>query len=296
MKAFRRPVSRVFLTVLAFTLAAPPRPALAWGGRGHRTIARVAQERLSPAALRGIRDLLDDGDDLVDVASWADNEAYEVPRYRSSGPWHYVNVPITADRYGDRYCRDGNCVVAKVPEFRKVLADAGKSRRERLDALRFLVHLVGDVHQPLHVGDHDDRGGNGTQVQFLGRTGNFHRVWDSGLIEETGDNDRNWAERIRKRIRDNPADARRWASDPVETWADESLQAARLAYRGPLRPGDAAKNTGPRVRNGSRLERDYHEFGLAIVEDRLARAAVRLAHELNAIWPEAPNDRDRDRK
>ncbi|MFO0957470.1 MAG: S1/P1 nuclease [Isosphaeraceae bacterium] len=292
MRLSRPPAARIVLFLLAMALAAPPRPALAWGPRGHRTIARIAQERLSPAALRGIRDLLDEGDDLADVANWADREAYEIPRYKASGPWHFVNVPITADRYGDRYCRDENCVVAKIGEFRRILADADSPRRERLDALRYLVHLVGDIHQPLHVGDHNDRGGNGTQVQFLGQTGNFHRVWDSGLIEETGDNDRQWAERIRKRLHNNPAEARRWAADPVETWADESLQAAKLAYRGPLRPGDNT-NPGPRVRNASRLERDYHEFGVAIVEDRLARAAVRLAHELDAIWPDEPGGRGR---
>lgn len=287
MRSSRRPIARFVLFLLVCSIAAPVPPARAWGPRGHRTIARIAQERLSPAALRGIRDLLDEGDDLVDIANWADREAYELPQYKASGPWHYVNVPITNDHYSDRSCRDGNCVVGRIPHFRAILADSRKPRRERLDALRYLVHLVGDVHQPLHVGDRDDRGGNGTQVQFLGRTGNFHRVWDSGLIEETGDNDRAWAARIRDRIKEDPAAARRWAEDPVETWADESLQAAKLAYRGPLNPGDDPR-TGPRVRNASRLGRDYHEFGLGIVEDRLARAAVRLAGELNAIWPETP--------
>lgn len=254
-----------------------PAPAGAWGPRGHRTVARLAQERLSPKALRAVRALLDEGDDLVDVANWADREAYDLPEFARSGPWHFVNVPLEAERYADRYCRRGDCVVAKIGEYRRVLADKTKPRRERLVALKFVVHLVADVHQPLHVGDNDDRGGNGTQVQFLGETGNFHRVWDSGLIEETRQNDRAWADRVRGRI--TPEGTRAWANDPVETWANESLATAKLAYRGPGRDG-------PSVTNGARLGRAYHEFALPIVEDRLARATVRLAHVLETALAE----------
>jgi hypothetical protein len=238
-------------------------------------VARLAQERLSPAALRGVRELLDEGDDLVDVANWADREAHDLPAYANSAAWHFVNVPLDAEHYNDRYCRRGNCVVQKIIEYRRVLADRRRPRPERLDALRFLVHFVADVHQPLHVGDNDDRGGNGTQVQFLGDTTNFHRVWDSGLIEETRQNDRAWAERVRRRI--TPEQAKSWANDPVETWADESLAAAKRAYQGPT-PGT------PRIASGASLGRSYHDFALPIVEDRLARAAVRLAHELEAVF------------
>ncbi len=210
----------------------------------------------------------------MDIANWADREAYDLPTFASSGPWHYVNVPIEAERYADRYCRRGDCVVGKIAEFRRVLAEPQSPKAERLTALKFLVHLVADVHQPLHVGDNDDRGGNGLQVRFLGETTNFHRLWDSGLIEETRQNDRAWADRVRRRI--TPEAAKGWANDPVETWANESLAAAKKAYQGPAR--------GPRISTGATLGKPYQDFALPLVEDRLARAAVRLAHELDAIF------------
>ena len=106
---------------------------------------------------------------MVDIANWADGEGHEaVP---GSAPWHYVNVPITATRYDARFCSGGDCVVERIKHFRSVLADRRAPLRDRQRALLFLVHLVADVHQPLHVGDHHDKGGNLTQVQFLGAAG-----------------------------------------------------------------------------------------------------------------------------
>lgn len=249
-------------------------PVLAWGPRGHRTVARIAQERLSAEASEAIGELLDDGETLIDLANWADREAYDLPAYRDSGPWHYVNVPLEATRYTDRYCKRGDCVVAKIRQYRKLLANRQAPRGQRRDALRFFIHFVADVHQPLHVGDNDDRGGNNTQVQFFGEGTNLHRLWDSGLIEHTRDNDRAWAERVRRRI---PAEqVKRWIDAPVEDWATESLEIARTAYEG-VRPG-------ARLEAGSRLGTAYFETHLPTVERRLAQASVRLAHELNEMF------------
>jgi hypothetical protein len=265
-----RMVERLFLSL---TTLAVTSPAFAWGPQGHRVIAHVADDRLTPAAKAGVRALLHEGDTLADVANWADHEGHDaVP---GSASWHYVNVPISAPRYEGRYCRRGDCVVAKIKQYRKILADHGAPRRERQRALLFLVHFVADIHQPLHVGDHDDRGGNLTQVQFLGRGTNLHRLWDSDLIHHLGGSDREWVERIERMV--TPQKIEAWSWGTVEDWADESLRAAKLAYSDPQ--GSPAP-----LASGTRLGEDYVKFSDPILREQMARAGIRLANELNAIF------------
>lgn len=250
-------------------------PAMAWGPQGHRVIARVAADRLTPAARAAVRDLLHPGDTLPQIADWADKEGHE--KYPGSAPWHYVNVPIGADHYDPaRDCKQGGCVVEKIKHYRKALADRSASKEARQVALLFLVHFVSDVHQPLHVGDNRDHGGNDTQVQFFGQGTNLHRLWDSDLIHKVGGDDRAWSERVERRI--TPESARSWSAVPVEGWADESLRAAKLAYRDP--EGPPAPMAG-----GARLGPAYLKAAEPILVERMARAGVRLADELNAIYP-----------
>jgi len=265
-----RMVGRLVVVLTALSVAPT---AAAWGPQGHRVIARVATKRLTPAAQAGVRALLHEGDTLMDVANWADHEGHDaVP---GSAPWHYVNVPISAARYEGRDCKRGECVVEKIKHFRKVLADRTAPNRERQRALLFLVHFVADVHQPLHVGDNADRGGNLTQVQFFGRGTNLHRLWDSDLIHHIGGDDRAWVEQVERRITPEAVDA--WSRGTVEGWADDSLRAAKLAYGGPNR------STTP-MESGASLGEEYAKMATPIIREQMARAGVRLANELNAIF------------
>jgi hypothetical protein len=249
-------------------------PAFGWGPQAHRVIADLASDRLTPAARAAVSELLHEGDTLADIANWADGDAYDA--YPDSAPWHYVNVPITAHRYDARYCGRRGCVVEKIKHYRKVLADRSAPRRERQHALLFLVHLVGDLHQPLHVGDNSDRGGNLTQIQFLGRGTNLHRLWDSDLIHHIGGNDRVWLERIERTM--TPELAKAWSHGTVEEWADESLRAAKRAYSGLEEP------PAP-LASGARVGEDYVRMATPILREQMGRAGVRLANELNAIFP-----------
>jgi hypothetical protein len=264
--------SAVAMLIVATLFSA--RPAMAWGARGHRVAARVATARLTPAAKKAIQDLLNEGDTLADVAGWADGaEAHRVKP--NSAPWHYVNVPITESKYHERYCNNRGCVVSQIKRSRKTLADPRASRNDRRLALLFLVHFIEDLHQPLHVGDNHDRGGNDTQVQFFGRGSNLHRVWDSGVIERQQWNDGRWVEQIQQLL--TPANVKTWSSGTVEDWATESLLAAKKAYD----PHDAGRPLLP----GTNLGADYDEIALPIITRRLAQSGVRLANELNAIFP-----------
>ena len=156
--------------------------ALAWGTDGHRLIAEYAAARLAPAARVQVERLLaqEAGSTLTSVSTWAD----EV-RSPTTAAWHYLNFPRDADcRFdGDRMCLQGNCVVGAIERQLAVLASDAPDER-RLLALKYVVHFIGDVHQPLHAGFADDRGGNSYQLQAYGRGTNLHALWDSALLQQ----------------------------------------------------------------------------------------------------------------
>ena len=169
-RATRR--ARIVAAVTLTTVFLAPGFVWSWGSTAHRASARMAEDRLSPAALAAIHDLLGPGITLADVATWAD-EQRQVPR---SGPWHYVNVPISESRYDPKFCQRGGCVVSKIEDFRRVLLDSGAGKMEKQQALKFLIHFIADLHQPLQVGDTGSRGGNLIQVRFFNVGSNLYRV------------------------------------------------------------------------------------------------------------------------
>ncbi len=276
----RRWVRAACLLGLALTM---PSQAWAWGPRGHRIATRIAEERLTPAARAGVRSLLLEGDNLVNVCDWADHEGHDaVP---GSAAWHFVNVPITAAHYDARYCSGGACVVEKIKHYRTVLRDHNAPKKDRARALLFLVHFVEDVHQPMHVGDNHDRGGNQLQVQYFNdpTATNLHRVWDSQILEGASHDDRKWVSIIEPLL--TPQNVTAWGKGRVEDWADESLQDAKKAYYFP-------EGSTRAIATGTRLGREYSEMALPIIRQRLAQAGVRLANELNAIFADEPASKE----
>ncbi len=127
-----------------------------WGSLGHRTSAILAASHLTPTAVAAIREFLEPSEDLGGISIWADQQR-EVPR---TGRWHYVNVPIPESRYDARFRQPVDCLVGKVEDFRRVLWGPKATRKEKQQALKFPVHFLQDLHQPVHVGDNGDRGGN----------------------------------------------------------------------------------------------------------------------------------------
>lgn len=157
-----------------------PSTSSAWGGGGHRLIALLALRQLTPAARAEVERLLglEDGATLASISTWADEHPSP-----STSRWHYVNLPQADCEYVEhRDCPDGQCVVAAIERQTERLR-TGKSDAERLLALKYLVHLVADVHQPPHAGYAHDRGGDQRQLQAFGCGTNLHALWDSGLIE-----------------------------------------------------------------------------------------------------------------
>lgn len=166
--------------LIAATLTLVAGQACAWGTQGHQIIAALAQSQLTPAARQEVDRLLalEPGETLESISTWADEH-----RNPATAAWHYVNFPRETCNYdANRDCPDGKCVVAAIDRQTAVLASNAPDEK-RLLALKYVVHLVADVHQPLHAGYMDDRGGNSYQLQAFMRGSNLHAVWDSGLIK-----------------------------------------------------------------------------------------------------------------
>lgn len=254
-----------------------PLPALAWGPLGHEIVAEIAARHLSPRARTEVERLLGDraGPAMRQHASWADALRAQ-PGQAGTGPWHYVNFPRDTCTFDARRdCPQGRCAVLAIPRFVKALHRA-RTQEKRAQALKWLIHLVGDLHQPLHAGYADDRGGNTVQLR-VGRQGtNLHALLDSGLLDRRGWRATayaDWLERSPLRA----ADAA-WTPSAAIAWAEESCRQVPRVYPPNRRIGD-----------------DYVRATRGLLEVRLALAGHRLAAllnaELDADWPASARQR-----
>jgi hypothetical protein len=236
--------------------------AHAYGPGGH-IIAGLAAEPLVCADARATIARLAGGASLADIGLWADRVRGD-ERWAHAAPWHYINVPDAARLRDVAHPPEGD-VLEAIERYRAVLGDRRRDDAERLEALRWLVHLVVDIHQPLHVGRAEDRGGNRIDVHYEDKTVNLHAFWDTDAIALAGLRPRAYAARIAGRVRELAARERR---SSAEDWATESLGLRAAVYE-----FDAA--TG-------RLSAAYLRTARRVTEERLALAAARLANTLDA--------------
>jgi len=170
----------------ALVAATASTTALAWGPQGHRLVARIAETELSPQARAQVARLLAGEPDptLHGVATWADALREHDPELgKRSGPWHYINLGEHDCVYSPpRDCPGGNCVIAALEQQTALLADRKQPLEVRSQALKFVVHFVGDIHQPMHAGYAHDKGGNDFQLRVDGKGSNLHALWDSGML------------------------------------------------------------------------------------------------------------------
>lgn len=231
--------------------------AFAWGAEGHRLIAQLAETQLTPAAHAEVNRLLatEPGSSMPSVATWAD----EI-RSRSTAPWHYVNPPPGGCSYDrDRDCADGQCAVETLSRQVDILS-AKTSDSARLTALKWVIHLVGDLHQPLHAGFKADKGGNLYQIQAFGRGTNLHSLWDGAMIR----NRPGGMDALRKAAA-TAGVAPPNAPQPAD-WAAESCKIV------------SAPDFYP---NGHDIGQPYVDRWDPVLVDRLKSAAQRLAATLN---------------
>src|SRR5436305_12076598 len=159
-------------------------PAFGWGPEGHNLVARLAEPRLTPAARARVAEILGPGVSMVSVSSWADQIRRSRPE---TGPWHYVDIPIDRPHLDlARDCPNNDCIIGKIEEFAKALKDPDMTPENQREALMFIIHFVGDMHQPLHCATNQDKGGNEVMTEFFGIPMNLHSAWDSGLLGRMG--------------------------------------------------------------------------------------------------------------
>ena len=275
----------VILATALLTLAISP-TALAWSALGHRMVGELAQRHISPAALAQVELLLAGEPDptLAGVADWADRlRDLDPERFKATSRWHYVNTPpgLDCDYDAARDCPGGNCVIGAIQAQRRILADRSQPLEARRDALKFIVHFVGDVHQPMHANNHDDLGGNRYQVSLRtelqpeayarkyyvdGVMGtNLHSIWDYYILGTEGLSLAQYSDRL---------DALPWPPMPAdgpqtgpEAWAGESCRLIEARHVYP---------------DGHKMDRSYLDEYRPLAEQRVRQAAWRLAQILDA--------------
>ena len=246
---------------MALLLALCLPPAFGWGAEGHRIVAQLAADRLTPAARAAVTELLRDEPEptLAGVANWAD----EV-RKPGNSAMHYLNFPDGDCAYlAKRDCLRGRCVVAAIERAVRTLKRRRASREQRQVALKQLVHFIGDIHQPLHAGLAEDRGGNTVQLRWLGTGSNLHQLWDSGLIASL---EPDWQRYLRRlepvalRLEPGSPQAADWAMQSCAIVASDGF------YPDSGKPGLA-----------------YRDRWQGVLEQRLTLAGLRLAATLDRL-------------
>jgi hypothetical protein len=260
-------VMRLAILIAAAAAIVLPSPALSWGKTGHRVVGKIAEPYLAPAAKAEVKRILG-VETLAEASNWPDSMRSDPSPFwsRTANPWHYVTVP-EGKTYADAGAPPEGDAVTALERFSVTVRDPNASLADKQLALRFIVHIVGDLHQPLHAGNGQDKGGNDVRVTFQGRSTNLHSVWDSGLVDDQQLSYTEMATWLSARI--TPADAKAWTTADPKVWIAEST-----ALRDQVYP--AAGDTS--------LSYDYVFRHQRQMEDRLTRGGVRLAAYLNQLF------------
>ncbi|HEY6350093.1 MAG TPA: S1/P1 nuclease [Candidatus Angelobacter sp.] len=263
------------IVALLLLLVLPSAQSFAWGYKGHQIVADIARNHLTATAKQNLQALLGN-DDLASIANWADEVR---PNRPETFGWHFVDIPRDATGFSDeRDCyqpddkhpssKDDhqNCVVDRINMFKQVLANKNAAQADRMEALKFLVHFVGDIHQPMHAIE-DAKGGNDIHISSFGSTQcgkylcNLHAEWDSGLLEHSGRSEQEYVAYLEQMITTQKLQA----SGTPDTWANESLRLAKQAW----------------LNDGASADEAYYRANIKVVDERLALAGLRLAAMLN---------------
>lgn len=259
-----------FIGALASLSLIVSSPALAWGQNGHRIIGEIAENRLSERTQAQI-DLILSGEDLAEVSTWADEERSNPSEFwqKQAGPWHYVTIPAGTNYEDMTPPAEGDAITA-LERFTADLRDPDTTPEERRLALLFIVHIVGDLHQPLHAGNGTDRGGNDRLMRWYGQATNLHSVWDTQMIQSERLSYTEYAARPDRQI--SSEETLDWWEVRPAVWVNESAAIRDRIY--PSDDGSGATNLGW----------GYKYQHLPTAEKRLQQAGVRLAAYLDWVF------------
>lgn len=280
---------RKFLATATLVAVLLPSAAHAWWEKGHRLVAQIAWDHLTPVARKNVQFLLGK-ESLSDVASWPD--VYR-PTVTQTGNWHFTDIPGDTDKYDrDRDCplqpgvkkgsyndKVRDCATDRIPFFEKIVADTTVDPSERATALKFLVHFVGDIHQPFHASG-VEKGGNGITVTAFGRPTcssyattskcNLHAIWDGFLIDRRKLSDKQYLKMLEGDIKAHSVEA-----GPIDAvaWTEQSKIVS-----------DAGM-----VQNGTDIDEAYYQKFMPTIDRQLELGGLRLAAVLNAAFTQPPH-------
>ncbi len=237
--------------------------AFAWGQNGHRVVGYVAEQNLSNKTRKKVMALLQNNS-LAESSVWMDDIKSD-DAYDHTHDWHWVTIPEGQSYEATEKNPNGDLIM-KIEELVSLLKKGGLSKEKEAEYLKFLIHLVGDLHQPLHVGGGEDAGGNSVKVKWFGESSNLHRVWDSNMIESK---DLSFTELAGFLDKPSKQKIREWQSSSVRDWANENIAFRSRVYDFP---------------ESGRIGYEYMYKNFDLVEKRLLQAGVRLAGLLNEIY------------
>lgn len=237
-----------------------------WGQKGHDVTASIAESHLTPVAYKAVSDLLD-GKSIVYWSNWLDNASH-TPEYAYTKTWHYKNIDDGVS-YNDAPLLESGDVVRAIYDQVNILQDPNSDKSTKQLALKILVHVMGDLHQPMHMGHATDLGGNRWTVNYFGKDSNLHSVWDSSVPESAHKwTYTEWNEQI-NRPTDEEFQLIVFNGNP-EKWGEETFEICKEVY-----------NKTP---EGSKLSYDYVSDWTPVVENQFLRGGIRLADVLNSIF------------
>ena len=235
--------------------------ALGWGNTGHRIVGKIAEDHLTDKAKQEITSLMGHHD-LALLSYWAD-EIKSDPKWKHAGDWHYATIPD-----GEEYIpgKHKGKAIEKVKEFSEVLKNKSASKIEKQNALKFLVHFIGDIHQPLHVGNGKDRGGNNIKVKWFNEPTKLHAVWDTKMIDGQNLSYTEYANFLLTGV--DISIIKKWKKDDVITYSHESRDYRKKCYD----------------YENDNLGYKYIHKNKPLLEKRLLQGGIRLAGKLNRIF------------
>ena len=258
------------LVIVCAVLVISPK-AFSWGKIGHRIVGEIAERNLDYAAKKGIKDLLGT-DTLARVANFPD-EMKSDKAFDHTHTWHYTSIPTDKTYFDQKRSKDGDIIEALF-RMEETLRDPKKSKDEKIVALKFMVHLMGDVHQPLHVGLAEDRGGNSVHLKWFKEDSNLHSIWDESIINFQ---ELSYTEYSTFLNHFTKAEKTNISLGNFIDWAKESQDLRSVVYE--------TGTTG-------KLSYEYQFKTKPVVEERLRRAGLRLASVLNKIFKKSKHDKN----
>ena len=239
----------------------------AWGVTGHRVVAEIAENHLTNRAKRKLKKLIGK-QKLAYWANWPDN-VRNSPEWKNTSTWHYVNIPPqeTKEQFIEQLKNNNKPnIYTAIQNVKGIIVDKNTPDADREIYLRFLVHFLGDMMQPMHTGREEDLGGNLIKIQFFKKDTNLHSLWDSGLIDNTKYSYTEYARVLDVKSKD---EINQIQSGSLEDWLYESHQAANQLYAS--------------VKPGENYSYDYQQQYNALLERQLLHAGLRLAKILNEV-------------